>query len=456
MWSILGGGALDAGHARRPSANDTARDDRPPPGRTGLRRPDHRRPPSSPSSPTSGWASTPTWGPPPRWWRSTAVGSGLPPVFLHNQRVSWVELETGAELHVRMLLARRPTCAPRACSSGCQPGDAAPGACTPRWWPPTRWATRGRPPPTSARPTGGPAGCGAGPRPPSCSPALVDLLDAITPPLRGRLHVVIEFLPLAGQRGRRGPDRHGRPGPASPWAGASSAANAGPGGWRWCSWPAPSSSTSWPGPTSRSRWWPWPSWCSWSSTGGTSRPPRTGRRCARPSWHWGSGRSASRSSTTASIELFTQIGHHRHSRIPWWTALWAVSERLVGIQHHRAPAPRRPVPLHPTLLAIGLVPGGADPVPPDPPGGRPAPDLRTGRRAPGPGHRAPARHLDARLLRPAQRQAVVLPPRQPGGLRRLRRGLPHLARSHRPAQRAGAGVGRVPALRRQPRLGHRR
>ena len=39
--------------------------------------------------------------------------------------------------------------------------------------------------------------------------------------------------------------------------------------------------------------------------------------------------------TTASIELFIHIGHRHHSHIPWWTALWAVSERLVGIQHRR-------------------------------------------------------------------------------------------------------------------------
>ena len=43
---------------------------------------------------------------------------GLPPVFLHRQRVSWVELETGAELHVRLLLARNELPSPVS-SSGC-------------------------------------------------------------------------------------------------------------------------------------------------------------------------------------------------------------------------------------------------------------------------------------------------------------------------------------------------
>ncbi|HLH28082.1 MAG TPA: hypothetical protein VKW77_04155, partial [Acidimicrobiales bacterium] len=32
---------------------------------------------------------------------------GLPPVFVASERVSWIELETGAELHVRLMLGRR-------------------------------------------------------------------------------------------------------------------------------------------------------------------------------------------------------------------------------------------------------------------------------------------------------------------------------------------------------------
>ena len=49
--------------------------------------------------------------------------------------------------------------------------------------------------------------------------------------------------------------------------------------------------------------------------------------------------------TTASIELFTHIGRHHHSHIPWWTALWAVSERLVGIQ--TVPSPTGPTGFSP-------------------------------------------------------------------------------------------------------------
>jgi methylmalonyl-CoA mutase N-terminal domain/subunit len=38
---------------------------------------------------------------------------GLPPVFLPHRELSWVELEAGAELHVRLLHARNATEAPQ-------------------------------------------------------------------------------------------------------------------------------------------------------------------------------------------------------------------------------------------------------------------------------------------------------------------------------------------------------
>ncbi len=57
--------------------------------------------------------------------------------------------------------------------------------------------------------------------------------------------------------------------------------------------------------------------------------------------------------TAVSIELFTRIGNHPQPRIPWWTALWAVSERLVGIRTIALPH-RADRFLAPTLLAIGL------------------------------------------------------------------------------------------------------
>ena len=57
--------------------------------------------------------------------------------------------------------------------------------------------------------------------------------------------------------------------------------------------------------------------------------------------------------TTASIELFIHIGRHHQSHIPWWTAWWAVTERLVGIQ--TVPLPHRADRfLAPSLLAIGI------------------------------------------------------------------------------------------------------
>ena len=103
MWSILGGGALDEVQAQG-GANDTARDA----GRRLVGR---------------GYAGLITAATFQSELTHLGVGFyanvgataevveehrgtlGLPPVFLHNQRVSWVELETGAELHVRMLLA---------------------------------------------------------------------------------------------------------------------------------------------------------------------------------------------------------------------------------------------------------------------------------------------------------------------------------------------------------------
>ena len=119
------------------------------------------------------------------------------------------------------------------------------------------------------------------------------------------------------------------------------------------------------------------------------------------------------------------------------------AERLVGLQTVSFP-PTVDDCVSPSLLAVGHRPGRGRPLPAHPAGGRP-PALRraepsvgpAGRgRAAGPRHRAPPRHRHARLLRPARRQAVVLPPRLAGRLRRLRRRLPGLPRPHRPVLRA--------------------
>ena len=121
---------------------------------------------------------------------------GLPPVFLQNQRVSWVELETGAELHVRLLLARNelrsPSVLERVVSRGGTERSPAPH----RWWrripmgqswPPAPDLRQAHRRTRRVRRWAAAAILFAG---------LIDLLDAITPPLRGRLHVVLEFLPL--------------------------------------------------------------------------------------------------------------------------------------------------------------------------------------------------------------------------------------------------------------------
>jgi len=56
----------------------------------------------------------------------------------------------------------------------------------------------------------------------------------------------------------------------------------------------------------------------------------------------------------ASIEIFAHVGRHRlHYSVPWWTALWAAAERLVGIQTVTV-APRLDRVLAPTLLVLGI------------------------------------------------------------------------------------------------------
>jgi len=119
---------------------------------------------------------------------------GMLPVFLACRQLAWVELETGAELHARLLLSQaelpgatllerlaardRPPPAPRQAVVAAWPR----GAC----WPPAPdlGALRRR----SRRVRRWAAGAIA-------VAGVVDLLGAITPPLRGRLHLVVQFLP---------------------------------------------------------------------------------------------------------------------------------------------------------------------------------------------------------------------------------------------------------------------
>ncbi|HMK63634.1 MAG TPA: phosphatidylglycerol lysyltransferase domain-containing protein, partial [Acidimicrobiales bacterium] len=121
---------------------------------------------------------------------------GLPPVFLERRQMSWIELETGAGLHVRLLMARNDTgpatllerlAARRHRSHEAHPVVVAALPHGSSWPPPPdlgivrrrsrrvrRWAALA-----------------------IALAGVVDLLSAVTPPLRGRLHAVLQILPLA-------------------------------------------------------------------------------------------------------------------------------------------------------------------------------------------------------------------------------------------------------------------
>ena len=120
---------------------------------------------------------------------------GLPPVFLHHQQLAWIELETGADLHVRLLLAR---------------SDSAPTTLLERISARYRPTHDIHPTVVASHPQGS-----SWPPPPDLSTALrhsrrirrwsagaiaiagaADLLAALTPPLRNRLHIVLGILPL--------------------------------------------------------------------------------------------------------------------------------------------------------------------------------------------------------------------------------------------------------------------
>ncbi len=121
---------------------------------------------------------------------------GLPPVFLEHRQVSWIELETGAELHARLLSARSDagpaTRLERLAGRRHREHDAHPVvvAAYPHGnsWPaaPDLGLIRRRS--RRARRWAALAIALAG---------VVDLLSAVTPPLRSRLHLVLEILPLA-------------------------------------------------------------------------------------------------------------------------------------------------------------------------------------------------------------------------------------------------------------------
>jgi lysylphosphatidylglycerol synthetase-like protein (DUF2156 family) len=122
--------------------------------------------------------------------------AGLPPVFLEHRQASWIELETGAELHARLLLARNDagpsTLVERGVARRRRKHDTFPVvvAAHPHGasWPPAPDLGTLRRRSRRVRRWASAAIALAG---------LTDLLSALTPPLRSRLHLVLQVLPLA-------------------------------------------------------------------------------------------------------------------------------------------------------------------------------------------------------------------------------------------------------------------
>ena len=121
---------------------------------------------------------------------------GLPPVFLAHRQIAWVELETGADLHARLLLARSdiPAADLARTISRTTPGRArhhpGRGRCAPEWG---LVAPGSRP---FLRRAGGRGGRAVSRRCPIAVAGLLDLVSAVTPPLRSHLNLVREVLPL--------------------------------------------------------------------------------------------------------------------------------------------------------------------------------------------------------------------------------------------------------------------
>ncbi len=277
---------------------------------------------------------------------------GLPPVFVHNQRVSWVELETGAELHARLLLGshelRSPSTFERLIrrDRGVRSLHPTLVASYPmgQSWPPAPDLRAAHRRIRRVRRWSSAAILFAG---------IIDLLDAITPPLRGRLHVVLEYLPLRASEAA---------GALIAMAGLALVA-LGRGILR----------------GQRRAWRVAVVLLSGTIVlhviAGADIEESvvalaililllTHRRDFQAPSDWSSLRSAVLALgvgivgiallTASSIELFIRVDHDgHHTQIPFWTALWAVSERLVGIR--TIPLPRRADHfLAPALGAIGL------------------------------------------------------------------------------------------------------
>ncbi len=192
-WSALGGGALDAA-GDETAANDAARDvarqlaDQ---GYAGL----VTAATFEPELTHLGVAFYANVGASTEVTEEHRGRLGLPPVFVAAQQVSWVELETGAELHVRLMLGRRQLPSPSRLEALATRGRV-PGTLRPELvashpsgesWPPAPDLRRAHRRTRRVRRWAAAAILLAG---------VIDLLDAVTPPLRGRLHLVLQYLPL--------------------------------------------------------------------------------------------------------------------------------------------------------------------------------------------------------------------------------------------------------------------
>jgi lysylphosphatidylglycerol synthetase-like protein (DUF2156 family)/predicted phosphodiesterase len=118
---------------------------------------------------------------------------GLPPVFLARRQVAWLELEAGADLHVRLLVGRSAvTGASRLERLAARPLPPAPvGPEVVAAYPPgPSWPPLVDPAPRIrlVRRTAATVIALAG---------LLDLASAVTPPLRDRLHFLLGWVPLA-------------------------------------------------------------------------------------------------------------------------------------------------------------------------------------------------------------------------------------------------------------------
>jgi lysylphosphatidylglycerol synthetase-like protein (DUF2156 family) len=278
---------------------------------------------------------------------------GLPPVFVHRQLASWVELETGADLHVRLLVSRSDLSSPSLLERAVAPRRTMQSlhptivASYPKGdsWPPApdlrhehRRARRVRRLSAAAILVAG----------------VVDLLDAVTPPLRYRLHLLLEVLPLRATEAA---------GALVALAGLALLA-LGRGVLR----------------GQRRAWRISVALLAGSvllhlAAGGDVEEVllaaavlvllAVNRRDFQAASDWASLRSAVLflvggvagvvTLATVSIELFTDVGHHHHPHhaIAWPQALWAASERLVGIRTIVLP-PHLDRFLSPVMLAVGL------------------------------------------------------------------------------------------------------